>query len=128
MAPSLAFQENDVEQPFGLDLNDVAMGKLAEEMIGSKYSRLNQEEGKAVPNNLKPKSTWTKINRMDFGLERLSKALMLPTYRKRSNDSNQERQCEVIETREAKHGRVGSRDDIDNIISAGVESHPCWEQ
>jgi len=54
---------------------------------------------------------------------------MLPTHGKRSNDSNlEEGSREVIVTREAKCGRVGSRDDLDNIISAGVEGHPCREQ
>jgi len=58
-----------VEQPSGLELNDVAMGKPAEEVIGSECSRLNQEEGKVVSNNLKPKSTWTRINQMDMVLK-----------------------------------------------------------
>ena len=123
------FQDDDVEQPSGLELIDVAKGKPTEGGIGSECSRLDQEEGKAVSNNLKPKFTWTRIIRMDFWLGRLSKALMLPTRGKRSNDSNlEEGKREVIDTREAKRGRVGSRDDLDNTILAGVESYPCWEQ
>ena len=39
---------------------------------------------------LKPKSTWTRFNRMDFGLGGLSKALMLPARGKRINDSAME--------------------------------------
>ena len=69
-----AFQDDDVEQPPGLEINEVATGKPIDVVIGSDCSRLNQEEGQAVANNLKPKSTWTRINRMDFGLGGLSKA------------------------------------------------------
>ena len=43
-----------------------------------------------MANNLKPKSIWTRINRMDFGHGGLSKAFMLSTRAKRSNDSNLE--------------------------------------
>ena len=66
---------------------------------------------------------------MDFGLGGLSKAFMLPTCGKRSNDLDlEEGQREVLNSREIKRVRVGSGDDLDNIISVGVESHPCWEQ
>uniref|UniRef100_A0A7N2R465 DUF4220 domain-containing protein n=1 Tax=Quercus lobata TaxID=97700 RepID=A0A7N2R465_QUELO len=95
--------------------------------IGERVQTL--EWDKARSSNLKPKSTWTRINRMDFRLGGLSKALMLPTRGKRNKESNlEEEQCEDIDTREAKHGRVGSGDELENIISVGVESHPCREQ
>lgn len=48
------------------------------------------------------------MNRMDFGLEGLSKALLLPTYGKRSIESNlEEEQCKNIDIWEAKRGKVG---------------------
>ena len=66
---------------------------------------------------------------MDFGLGGLSKALMLPTRGKRNNDSVlEEEQCEILGSRETKRVRVGNGDDVDNVISTGVESHPCWKQ
>ena len=46
-----------MEQPAGLELNEVEMGKPTDEVSGSACNRLNQEEGPAVANNLKPKST-----------------------------------------------------------------------
>ena len=78
---------------------------------------------------LNPKSTWTRFNHMDFRLGGLSKALMLPACGKRINDSVMEEvQCEILGSRDLKHVRVGNGDDVDNVISAGVESHPCREQ
>ena len=68
----------------------MATGKLADEVSGPACNRLNEEEGQVTANNLKPKSTWTRINRMDFGLGGLSKALLLPTHGKRSIKSNLE--------------------------------------
>lgn len=78
---------------------------------------------------LKPKSTWTRINHMDFGLGGLFKAFMLPTRGKRSKDSDlEEGQCEILGSRETKCARVRSGDDLDNVILAGAKSHPCQEQ
>ena len=48
---------------------------------------------------------------------------------KRNSESNrEEEQRENFDIRETKHGKVGGGDDVENIISAGVEGHPCWEQ
>ena len=56
----------------------------------------------------KPKSTWTRINRMDFGLGGISKALMLPTRGKRSTTSDMEEGKDGgYDTRVIKHGKVG---------------------
>lgn len=84
--PVSALQDNVVEQPAGLDLVDVATSELVDEVSGSDCHRLNNKEDQAVATILKPKSTWTRINRMDFGLGGLSKAFMLPTSGKRSNE------------------------------------------
>ena len=86
---------------------------------------------KAGPSSLKPKSTWTRFNRMDFRLGGLPKALQLPTCGKRSAESNsnrEEEQHENFDLRKPKRGKVGDGDDVENIISARVESHPCREQ
>ena len=53
----------------------------------------------------------------------------MPTCGKRSIESNlEEEQHENIDIREAKRGKVGDGDDVENIISVEVESHPCREQ
>ena len=116
-------------QPSESKLIDVATGKTNEGVLRFKSTGLDHGVDKAVPSNLKPKSTWTRINRMDFGLGGLSKALLLPNRGKRSSESNrEEKQRETIDIREAKHVKVGGGDDVENIISIGVESHPFWEQ
>ena len=118
-----------IVQPSGLELNDVAKGKPTEGVLESECSRMDQGVDKAMSSNLKPKSTWTRINRMDFGLGGLSRSLLLPTHGKRSIESNlEEEQCQNIDIREAKRGKVGGGDDVENIISAGVESQPCRDQ
>ena len=118
-----------VDQPTGLGLFDVATGGLVDDITGPVCNNLGIEGGQAVTHMLKPKSIWTRFNRMDFGLGGLSKALMLPTHGKINNDSvMKEEQCEILGSREPKHVRVGNGDDVDNVISAGVESHPWQEQ
>ena len=62
-------------QPTGLDLFEVATSKIEEGVLGVDSNGLDQRLEKAGPSSLKPKSTWTKFNRMDFGLGGLSKAL-----------------------------------------------------
>jgi len=91
-------------------------------------SGLDQRLEKDGPSSLKPKSTWTRFNRMDFGLGGLSKALQLPTCGKRSSESTrEEEQHDNFDNREPKRGKVGDGDVVENIISVGVESHPCRE-
>ena len=51
-----------IVQPSGLELNDGAKGKLAEGVLGFECNRMDQGANKAVSSNLKPKSTWTRIN------------------------------------------------------------------
>ena len=62
MAPVSAFQDDDVEQPPRLELNEVATGKPTDVVIKSDCSRLNQEEGRLwltiqSPNPLGPRLT-----------------------------------------------------------------------
>ena len=79
-----------VDQPAGLGLFDVATGGLVDNITRPVCNNLGIEGGQAVTHILKPKSTWTRFNRMDFGLGGLSKALMLPARGKRINDSAME--------------------------------------
>ena len=80
------------------------------------------------PGSVKPKSTWTRFNRMDFGLGGLSKALQLPTHGKRGSVyTREEKLCDHADFREPKRGKVGDGDVVGTILSAGVESHPCRE-
>ena len=58
-------------------------GKSEERVLGVDSSGLDYGMDKAGPNNLKPKSTWTRFNQMDFGFGGLSKALLLPTRGKK---------------------------------------------
>ena len=129
LVPDSALQNNVVDQPARLGLFDVAAGGLVDNITGPICNNLGIEGGQAVTHMLKPKSTWTRFNRMDFGLGGLSKALMPPARGKRINDSVMEEvQCEILGSREPKRVRIENGDDVDNVILAGVESHPCREQ
>ena len=129
LVPDSALQNNAVDQPAGFGLFDVAAGGLVDNISRPVCNNLGIEGGQAVTHILKPKSIWTRFNCMDFGLEGLSKALMLPARGKRINDSVMEEvQCEILGSREPKCVRVRNGDDVDNVISAGVQSHPCREQ
>ena len=70
----------------------------------------------------RPRTTWTCINRMDFGLGGLGRALTLPSLGKRNTRATSSEQDEDHQT---KRGRV---EGSDVEISAGVDSHPCWTQ
>ena len=76
------------------------------------------------PTNVKPKGSWTRVNRMDFGLGGVSKAIMLHGLGKRESREPYEGQAvEQI----SKKGKWNNVDENNDHGSAGVESHPCWE-
>ena len=77
------------------------------------------------PMQLKPKNTWTRMNRMDFGLSGLTKSITLPGLGKRDV---RERQGMQIEEQTLKKGRLSTEEETKDDVSAGVESHPCREQ
>ena len=77
------------------------------------------------PMPLKPKSTWTWMNRMDFGLSGLTKSITLPSL---GNRDVHERQGMQIEEQTLKKGRLSTEEETKDDVSAGVESHPCREQ
>ena len=116
-------------QPAGVDFIEVATGKTKEVGLGVEASGLDQRLEMVGPSSVKPKSTWTRFNRMDFGVGGMSKALQLPTRGKRSSVSTREEElCDHSDFREPKRGKVGDGDVVGTILSAGVESHPCREQ
>ena len=73
----------------------------------------------------KPKITWTRMNRMDFGLSGLTKSITLPSLGKRDT---REREGLQNEEQNAKRGRLSDEEKTKDDVSAGVESHPCREQ
>ena len=72
-------------QPAGVDFIEVATGKTKEDEVGVEANGLVQRVEMVGPGSVKPKSTWTRFNRMDFGLGGLSKAMQLPTHGKRGS-------------------------------------------
>ena len=63
------------EQLAGVDFIEVATGKTKEDEVGVEANGLVQRVEMVGPGSVKPKSTWTRFNRMDFGLGGLSKAM-----------------------------------------------------
>ena len=88
---------------------------------GTLLSNLDQ----TGPMQLKPKNTWTRMNRMDFGLSGLTRTITLPGLGKRDV---REREGMQIEEQNAKRGRLSDEEQNKDDVSAGVESHPCREQ
>ena len=88
---------------------------------GTLFSNLDQ----TGPMQLKPKNTWTRMNRMDFGLSGLTKSITLPGLGKRDV---REREGMQIEEQNAKRGRLSVEEKTKDDVSAGVESHPRREQ
>ena len=77
------------------------------------------------PMQFKPKITWTRMNRMDFGLSGLTKSITLPGLGKRDA---REREGMQNEEQNAKRGRLSDEEKTKDDVSTGVESHPCREQ
>ena len=118
-------------QLVGVDLIEVAASKNKEEVLRVEASGLDQRLEMFGPSFVKPKSIWTRFNRMDFGLGGLSKALQLPICGNRSSDSTREEElCDHFDFREPKGGKVGDEDGdvVGTILSTGVGSHPYREQ
>ena len=74
-----------------------------------------------------PKSTWTSINRMDFGLSGFTKNLVLPTLGKREASQIVTPNLDVSHA--APTLKRGKFDEVNiDEISVGVESHPWRKQ
>ena len=138
MAMGQEFQENNVEQKGDnaimiAELQSIASKVLKDKLCGGyiyqELGNMNQDSGMDGSSLKKPKSTWTRINQMDFGLGGISKAFMLPTIGKRYSKSDiKEGKDEAHDTRVVKHGKVGNDGDNIDDISARVENHPYREQ
>ena len=77
------------------------------------------------PSNYKPKGTWTRINRMNFGLGGFTKAIVLPGLGKRDS---REAHGVQIEEQNFKKGKLSNNEESNDHGLAEVESHSCWEQ
>ena len=97
-------------------------------MMGLSGAEAILEKKPNGPNVVKPKSSWTRFNRMDFGLGDLQKVL-LPSNGKRPLPVEMDRN----QNTKGKEGRT-KRGKFENeeafIINglAGVDDHPCREQ
>ncbi|KAL0009471.1 hypothetical protein SO802_010973 [Lithocarpus litseifolius] len=77
------------------------------------------------PSSVKPKSTWTRINRMDFGLGGLAKAFAMSGLGKRELSGDD------FEQDEEQRNKRSKQDEVDGSFvdtSVRVDSHPCREQ
>ena len=97
--------------------------KLYGENFGLEPRTMDQELGLHGFGLTKPRSTWKRINRMDFGLGEISKAFKLPSLGKRNSKLDAREGTEAdSETRVVKRGK-GEQHDIDFYdISAGWRS------
>ena len=59
----------------------------------SKFGTLFSTPDQIGPIHLKPKNTWTRMNRMDFGLSGFTKSITLPGLGKR--DTRKDRGCRL---------------------------------
>ena len=89
-------------------------------------NNLNTPTGLEVPgpSSVKSKSTWTRINRMDFGLGGLARAIAMSGLGKR------ELSDEDYEYDEQQRNKRCKQDEVEGSfadILAGVDSHPCQE-
>ena len=76
------------------------------------------------PSSIKPKNTWTRITRVDFGLGGLAKGIALPGLGKRELRDGEVRQHEE---QNIERSKIVEEEGNFVDISAGVDSHPCRE-
>lgn len=79
----------------------------ADGLLYNLFSAIDKLTDKLGPSSSMPKTTWTRINRMDFGLGGLARAITLPSLGKRDTRAISSRQNEEHET---KRGRVEGND------------------
>ena len=81
------------------------------------------------PNLLRPKSTWVRINRMEYGSSLHEKPSNQTTLGKRGNMMSEESvMCGDDEMQIFKRGKMEAQASFDGQISAGVVDHPCQKQ
>ena len=110
---------------------DLVDSNLEEEQADSQVDGLVLEKANLVDTTglaiSWPKTTWTRINRMDFGLGGLTKALTLPSLGKRDTRTNSNDQDEDIQTKKGRVELRGSVEGSDVKISTGVGQPPLPE-
>ena len=100
---------------------DDTSSKLQSHVLSTNTTTLNM----IGPSTSKPKGTWTRINRMDFGLNGLTRAITLPGLGKRDPQELQDWQDEE---QNIKKGKVSNDEGSNDYVSVGVEIHPCRKQ
>ena len=111
------------------DLSSGLVSKAREnKVLGLSSLEVGCEKHSDGPNASKPKSSWTRFQRMDFGLGSLQKVL-LPSNGKRplpvDFDGNQILKGDEGRT---KRGKLENGEAFVFERSAGVDDHPCREQ
>uniref|UniRef100_A0A7N2LJS9 DUF4283 domain-containing protein n=1 Tax=Quercus lobata TaxID=97700 RepID=A0A7N2LJS9_QUELO len=94
-------------------------------LYNNSLNNVDKPTGDFGPLTTRPNTTWTCINRMDFGLEGLDRAITLPSLGKRDVRETSSGQ---FEEHEAKRRRVLNEEYNFIDILAGVNNHPCREQ
>ena len=112
-----------------VDLSSGLVSKAHEnKVLGLSSDEVGCEKYSDGLNASKPKSSWTRFQRMDFGLGSLQQ-MLLPSNGKRPMpvdfDGNQ-----IFKGDEGrvKRGKLENGEAFVFERSAGVDDHPCWEQ
>ena len=104
-------------------------GKARESnVMGLSGVEVGLEKQSDGPNAIKPKSSWTRFQRMDFGLKGLQKVLLLSNGKRpfpADFDGNQNIKGDEGRT---KRGKLENEEASVFERSAGVDDHPCREQ
>nr|POE85718.1 hypothetical protein CFP56_35836 [Quercus suber] len=105
--------------------NEVQLVSRSEE--GIEHMPCNNQpslEGAGL-SNFKPKSTWTRFNRMEFGLGGLAHAITLSPLGKKDMRDDVDEQ---VDGNEHKRGKVDNGGGFSEDLSARVDNHPCRKQ
>ena len=104
-------------------LSEELQGDATEAAASSDLPKIHDNGGPFVS---KPKITWTRINRRDFGLSGFSKAFNMPTLGKRTSQGElNARQTEDLDTVSTKRGKMDSDVGGSDEGLMGVLTHPC---
>lgn len=109
------------------NLEEDVAGNLETNSESLKIMHDMQGGNESGPIVCKPKSTWTRIVRMDFGLGSAMKVVDVPILGKRvsAQNINLSIQGDAVEIQKTIREKVGHDS---NDISMRVGSHPCWVQ
>ena len=114
--------EKDVESATMNEVQEVS--KLEEFFEHVPHTNQLSMDGAGL-SNFKPKSTWTRFNRMEFGLGGLACAITFPSLGKRDMRDDV---GEQVDENEHKRGKVVNEGGVSEDLSTGVDSYPCQKQ